>query len=147
VSASLGFVHRPVTAARGFVATELALGVGLLLLPVALLVLTLPTWSERQTDAREMAREAGRTVATAGSCDPAAARAVVDTMAANLGVAAPDVAVSLDCAPGPLPPRRELTVSVTVRIPAVSVPGVGAVGAWSWTARHRETIDAYRREL
>ncbi len=140
-------VRRRATAAHGFVATELALGIGLLLLPVALLVLTLPTWSERQTDAREMAREAARTVVTGGSCDPAAARAVVVTMATNLGVAAPDVGVSLDCAPGPLPPRGELTVSVTVRIPAVNVPGVGAVGAWSWTARHRESIDAYRSEL
>ena len=35
----------------GFAATELVLGVGLLLVPVALLVLTLPTWSERQTTA------------------------------------------------------------------------------------------------
>ena len=37
---------------RGFIATELVLGLGLLVLPVALLVLTLPGWSERQATAR-----------------------------------------------------------------------------------------------
>ncbi len=42
---------------RGFVAAELVLGVGLLLFPVALLVLTLPTWSERQATGRAIARE------------------------------------------------------------------------------------------
>ena len=41
----------------GFVATELVLGIGLLVLPVALLVLTLPGWSERQvTRARHQPR-------------------------------------------------------------------------------------------
>jgi hypothetical protein len=40
----------------GYVAAELALGIGLLVFPVALLVLTLPTWSERQTTARSIAR-------------------------------------------------------------------------------------------
>ena len=38
----------------GYVAAELALGVGLLVFPIALLVLTLPTWSERQTTARSI---------------------------------------------------------------------------------------------
>jgi hypothetical protein len=30
-----------------------------------------------------------------------------------------------------------------VAMPAVQLPGVGAVGAWSWTARHREPVDRY----
>jgi hypothetical protein len=46
----------------GYVAAELALGVGLLVFPVAMLVLTLPTWSERQASARAIAREMARTV-------------------------------------------------------------------------------------
>ena len=56
---------------RGFVATEFVLGVGVLLLPVVVVVLTIPTWSERQTTARAIAREVARTVAREGFCDPA----------------------------------------------------------------------------
>src|SRR4029450_3785955 len=54
---------------RGYVAGELAIVIGLLVFPVALLVLTLPTWSERQTTARSVARELARVIAVAGVCD------------------------------------------------------------------------------
>ena len=128
---------------RGFVATEFALGVGVLLLPVALLVLTLPTWSERQTTARAMAREAGRAVAATGVCRPGLADDVVTTMARNLGLAAADATVRLDCRGGALEPGSDLEVAVTVRMPAVSIPGIGAVGEWTWTAVHREPVDQY----
>ena len=57
----------------GFVAAELALGVGVLLLPVAFVVLTIPSWSERQTTGRAIAREVGRAVARDGWCDTALA--------------------------------------------------------------------------
>jgi hypothetical protein len=30
-----------------------------------------------------------------------------------------------------------------VVMPAVQVPGMGGVGEWSWTARHREPVDRY----
>ena len=65
----------------GFVATELALGIGLLVIPVALLVLTLPGWSERQVTARVISREVARRAARAGVCDAAAARALGGSMA------------------------------------------------------------------
>jgi hypothetical protein len=139
VSAAWGPTRRE----DGFVATEFALGVGLLLLPVTMLVLTLPTWSERQTTARAMAREAGRAVAATGVCRPGLADDVVKTMARNLDLAAEDVSVRLDCAGGPLEPGSDLEVAVTVRMPAVSIPGIGAVGEWSWTASHREPVDQY----
>jgi hypothetical protein len=131
------------TAERGFVATEFVLGIGLLLFPVALMVLTLPTWSERQTTARAMAREAGRSVARTGVCRPDLAADVVHTMARNLGLDGGDVIVRLDCADGLLPPGGEVEVSVTVRMPAVHIPGFGSVGEWSWTAFHREPVDRY----
>ena len=71
----------------GFVATEFAFGVAVLVLPVALLVLTFPRWSERQVTARVIAREVARRAARDGLCDTGAARAVGATMARNLGVA------------------------------------------------------------
>ena len=128
----------------GFVATELALGVGLLVFPVALLVLTLPGWSERQVTARVISREVARRVAREGVCDAAAARALGAAMAHNLGVPGDGRRSTCRCSDGtPLPPGSDIEARVTVTIPAVQVPGIGAVGAWSWTARHREPVDRY----
>jgi hypothetical protein len=130
---------------RGYVAGELALGIGLLIFPVALLVLTLPTWSERQTTARSIAREVSRVVAVAGVCDRSAATETGHDMAQNLGLSAGDVDVQLDCASGQRLPRGgSVRASVTVAVPAVTLPGIGSVGAWSWTAHHSEPIDQYR---
>jgi len=128
----------------GFVAAELVLGIGLLLFPVAMLVLTLPTWSERQAAGRAIAREVGRTATISGSCDERRAEIVAGTMSRNLGLRADDVAVDLECTPGRLPRGGELTVNVTVRLPAVSIPGITDVGEWHWTVKHTQPIDPYR---
>jgi hypothetical protein len=129
----------------GYVAAELALGIGLLVFPVALLVLTLPTWSERQTTARSIAREVSRVVAVAGVCDRGRAAETSHDMARNLGLAPGDVDVQLDCVPGGRLPRGgSVRASVTVAVPAVTFPGIGSVGAWSWTAHHNEPVDQYR---
>lgn len=56
---------------EGSAPVELAAGVVLLLLPVALLVATLPRWAEAHATARLAAREAARVAATEG--DAAAA--------------------------------------------------------------------------
>ncbi|HXY92567.1 MAG TPA: hypothetical protein VEP49_08840 [Acidimicrobiia bacterium] len=128
----------------GFVALELALGVAVLLLPVAAIVLTIPTWSERQTTARAIAREVARIVARDGLCDTVVATGLATVMAANLGVRRDDVTVDLECAPGaPLPPGGSVQVDVTVRMPAVHLPALGTIGEWRWTARHREPVDLY----
>jgi hypothetical protein len=128
----------------GFVATELAAGVALLVLPVVLLVLTFPRWSERQTTARVIAREVARRSARDAVCDRGAARDLGATMARNLGVDPSQVSVELECSDGAdLAPGGDVQARVTVAMPAVQVPGVGAVGGWSWTARHREPIDRY----
>ena len=129
---------------EGFAATELVLGVGLLLVPVALLVLTLPTWSERQTTARAMARAIARLVAAQGSCDTADAVGLGQVMARNLGLPDGDAQVRVGCTPGaPLAPGSEVQADVTVVMPAVHLLGIGDVGAWRWTASHRQPVDLY----
>ena len=129
---------------RGFVATEFALGVAVLLVPVACLVLTLPTWSERKTTARAIVREVARVVASTGVCDQESARGLAEIMARNLGLPEGDATIELRCLPGePLTPGSELEAAVTVRMPAVDIPGIGPVGEWSWTARHRQPVDRY----
>jgi hypothetical protein len=126
------------------VATELAFGVAVLVLPVALLVLTFPRWSERQVTARVISREVARRAARDGLCDRGAAVALGATMASNLGMVPADVAVDLRCPDGAaLAPGADVEALVTVVMPAVQVPGIGAVGTWSWTARHREPVDRY----
>lgn len=127
---------------RGFVAAELALGIGLLLFPVAMLVITMPTWSERQSVARAVAREVARSVVVDGTCNDALAEDIADEMAANLGVHVTNV--MLDCWPGRLPRGGRVTAAVTVALPAVAIPGIGASDAWHWTARHTQPVDPYR---
>jgi hypothetical protein len=128
----------------GFVAVELVLGISLLVLPVALLVVTLPGWSERQSTARSIAREVARDAARGGTCDLDGVRRLAATMAENLGLRVEDVAVHLDCAAGSaLDAGTDLSAEITVRMPAVQIPLIGAVGGWDWTARHREPVDRY----
>jgi hypothetical protein len=128
----------------GFVALELALGISLLVLPVALLVIALPGWSERQSTARTIAREVARDAARSSTCDLDGAQRLAATMAENLGLRPEDVQVRLDCVAGDaLDAGTDLSADVTVSMPAVQIPLVGAVGAWDWTARHREPVDRY----
>jgi hypothetical protein len=132
------------SAEPGFVAAEFAIGVSVLVLPVALLVLTFPRWSERQVTARVIGREVARRAARDAVCDRGAAAALGASMARNLGVAPADVTVDLGCTDGAgLSPGSDVEARVTVVMPAVQLPGIGAVGAWSWTARHREPVDRY----
>jgi hypothetical protein len=129
---------------RGFVATELVGGIAVLLIPVALLVLSLPTWAERQSVARVVAREVGRTVARDGRCTAGEARRLTAVIARNHGLAARDVTVTLGCAPGTLlSGGGSIEVAVTVREPGLRIPGIGRVGQWSFTARHAEPVDRY----
>lgn len=141
-----GGAPRPAVARGGFIASEFVLGVCAVILPVTLLVLALPTWSERQAMAQRAANESARelVLADSWSAGVGAARTVVEQVAGNYGVPFDDVR-------GPdFPAGRELAggqtvVSrVTVRMPMMVIPLVGRVGSWSWTAVHAERVDDYR---
>lgn len=145
--------------AAGYVTLELVLGVGLLLLPTAILVLSFPTWVERQSLARVAAREAARTAVLAVDARQGLVEAewVVATTARNHGVPAGQVSVCfavhelgrpspLDCT-GLTALRRgqAVTAYVTVRLPALAFPGLGAaLDAIPHTARHTERVDLFR---
>ena len=129
---------------HGFAAVELVAGIALLVLPVVTVVFTVPTWSERQSAARAIAREVARRAVLHGVCDQSEASALGATMARNLGLATATISVGLGCGAGAvLVPGSDLVVAVTVQMPAVHFAAIGDVGAWSWTARHRMPVDSY----
>ena len=65
-------------------------------------------------------------------------------MARNLALPPGAASLALGCQPGSLlEPGSSLEVGVTVRMPAVHLPAIGDVAAWSWTARHRQPVDTY----
>ncbi len=143
----------------GHVALEVLLAIGVVLLPVALLVLTLPTWVERTSVGRVAAREAARAVVTAE--DPSSAFADADRLVRQIGAnhGLPSDAVSVcfsvhhaGVAPprvcgGPRPPGRTdaVTAHVEVHIPAAALPGLPVeVPAAQRRFVHSERVDAYR---
>jgi hypothetical protein len=129
---------------RGFAAIELTAGMALLVFPVALLVAGLPGWFDRQSIARQAARDAARAVVLDGWCRPELASAAASRIANGDGIDPRDVQVELDCPAGTALDRDDVvTARVTVAMPALTVPLVGSVGAWHWTVGHGEPTDPY----
>lgn len=128
---------------RGSAAVEMPLAVGLLLLPVSVIVMVVPQWPERQTVATAAAKDAAAVYANAG--DPASgvelAQASVVRAATNHGL--PSGAMTLELG-GDWCRACTVTATVTVDIPAVEVPLVGSIGAFTWTATSSARIDDYR---
>lgn len=134
---------------RGHAAVELALAVGLLLLPVALAVLSFGPWSERRVTAEAIAAEAARAVVL--ELDHAAGAEVVLAAADAAGLDTGSVRVGwCGAAPaivpaGACPLTRGSAVSVTLDVwtPLVDTPW-GPVGGLWVPASHSEPIDLYR---
>lgn len=134
---------------RGHAAVELALAVGVLLLPVALVVTGFGPWSERRVAAEAMAAEAARSTVLALSHE-----AGIETMsssAAALGIdpelvrlgwcgAPPSASSSGSCA---LVRGAVVTVTIELWTPLVETPW-GQVGGLWVSAEHSEPIDLYR---
>jgi hypothetical protein len=126
----------------GYVSLELVLGLALLVLPIALIVLTLPTWLARQNLARLAAQQAARTAVIAASPERGATAA--GSVAADAGLdPAKDLRVAWE--PGSSFARGGLvTVKVTVQTPAIAIPFLGSFGSFPLTAGFSERVDQYR---
>jgi hypothetical protein len=131
---------------RGYVAAEFTLGVCVIILPVTLIVLALPIWSERQAMAQRAANESAREMVLADSwpAGMAAADQVVTEVAGNYGISRNDVRGPDLSAGGGLAAGQTVVSQVTVRMPVMVIPLIGRVGSWSWTAVHAERVDDYR---
>jgi hypothetical protein len=126
----------------GFVAVEWVAAVALLLLPMVVLVASMPGWAERRNAATIAAREAARDLANKWpNGNVASAVLVAQDVAADHGIAASDIdvrVVNLGQVRG-----DEAEVDVDVRMPAIGVDGMSA-GAWHYTARATRRIDDFR---
>lgn len=136
---------------RGHASVELALGIGLLMLPVALVVLAFGPWSERRVLAEAAAAESARAVVI--QLDHRSGAEVVAEMTGSHGLGGDLVRLGW-CGgePGPLsdpgggcPLSRGTVVVATVQVwvPLVSTPWGEVGGIWI-TAEHAEPIDLYR---
>jgi len=127
---------------RGFVAVEWVAAVALLLLPIVVLVATVPVWAERRHAATVAAREGARVlVRDWPQSDPGRATVIAREVADAHGVESDDVRVhvsSVGAERGSL-----VRVEVDVRMPAISVMGLSA-GAWRFTAVEVRRIDDFR---
>lgn len=128
---------------RGLAAMEVALFTGLILLPVLILVASLPTWWERQSLARLAAQEAARTVALAATWDEGAQRSqtLVGQIASNHGVDPADISLTLD---GALERGGQVAATVTVTVPTMVVPFIVEVPSFHLSSHHTEAVDLYR---
>lgn len=134
---------------RGQAAIELALGVGLLMIPAALVVLGFGPWTERAVIAEAIANEASRAAVLALSQE--AGHLVAAEMAANHGLDAAEVRVGW-CGSTPATAGggacsfgRGATIEVTAQVwvPLIVTPWGTAGGIWV-TREHSESIDLYR---
>ena len=126
---------------RGFVAVEWVAAIAVLMLPVVVLVATLPNWAERRHAATVAAREAAAVAVVNAVVDPDVARTVATEVAANYGIDASDIDVRVRAGAA----RGEyVTVEVRVRMPAIAVAGLVRAGGWTYTATQHRRLDDYR---
>ncbi len=127
----------------GMVVAEFTVVVGMILFPVMILVLSFPVWVERQSMARVAAQEAARTVALADDTDAgvAAAEQLVAEIATNHGVDPSAMTVTFT---GSASRGSNVTATVDVDFPPLSLPLLGGVGSVHWSTSHTERVDDYR---
>ncbi len=120
------------------------LAICLFVIPVLIMVLSFPTWIERQNDATDAARTAARTLVTANTWTQGVtdANTAVADIAANNGLDPNQITTNYT---GTLQPGGNVTASVTVVIPTTVIPGLGTVGQRRWTATATARVDDYRR--
>lgn len=138
---------------RGSASLELALGVGLLLVPAALLVMSFGPWLERRTFVRVAAAEVARSVVMSGG-DGEAGLKLLEELAVGNGVDPTQVTVGLcgpvvplsDAPPSgcvPLARGGRVEVAVGVEVPVLVTP-FGGVGGIRVEHLQLEAVDVYR---
>lgn len=127
---------------------ELALGVALIIVPVALLVILLPTWFERQSMARSAAREAALIMSRAADFESGRrdAEVRIQEVAQNHEIDPADVRLDVvsDGDPGRLERGEYVRTTVAVGMPLVIFPWFGPLGGFDWEASSIARVDPPR---
>lgn len=136
---------------RGHAAVEFALAVGVLLLPVALVVISFGPWLERRVVARAAAAEASR--ATVLELDHAAGAEVARGIAAAHGLemelvrlgwcGSPPSQIESPSGSCSLARGSVVEASVEILVPLLNTPWGEVGGLWAG-ASHAEPVDLYR---
>lgn len=129
---------------RGSAPLELALGMGLLVIPALVGVLSFAPWLEARAFVRAAAAESARSAVLASGNPLATGMATAEEMAAGRGYEPSEVDIEMcggtlcDLTRG-----SYVTARISVDIPLVSTPW-GDVGGLTVSAFHAEPVDAYR---
>ncbi|HTV12634.1 MAG TPA: hypothetical protein VME20_12325 [Acidimicrobiales bacterium] len=121
----------------------LLLGTALIVMPVMILVLSIPVWEQRAVDARDAARAAALALATATTWQSGVETAdeVVAQIAAQNGIPGADLGTDYE---GSLAPGSLVSATVSVAVPVGDLPGLGDVGTLHYSASSVEHVDSYR---
>jgi Flp pilus assembly protein TadG len=128
---------------RGTTPVELALGVMLLVVPVAILVLSVAPVFEHRNFVRRAAAEAARTMVLTTGDPEAEALAVVDAQAQSMGIDPANVTVVL-CGGAACVVDRGAVVTVDVTVTVEEVSSFLPIGTITVHAVHSEQVDTYR---
>lgn len=128
----------------GFVALEWVAAMVFLLLPVVFIGSGVSRWPERQQVARAASAEAARAAVLSDTeaLALANASAVANEVAANYGVPGDQFIVAVAAPVWDW--GQEVTVTVTMTMPAIDVPGVGSWGATNWSSSSTQRIEDFR---
>lgn len=138
-------------AGAAYAAIEMILVLGIILLPLLAGVAQLPRWVDAKSTADLAAQEAARQLVLADSWEEGelAAESIVVTVANNRGIDIGSIeSVGFDAAPfaGELVRGGTVTVTVTLQVPPVVLPGFGPVGGnISLSRSATERVDDYRQ--
>ena len=133
----------------GFAAAEWVVALGLIMLPMAMLVASIAPWIARQTMAREITQEAARTIVLAENLagGRVAAEQLADAVLSNYGLTGDDfsfVSIRLEPEGDSLARGVDVVVEGRVRVPALTIPGIGSIAEVWWNIRHIEHVDDFR---
>jgi hypothetical protein len=150
-------VNRLTAEESGFAAIEWALGIGLIVLPLMIAVMSIAPVLDRQSTARTIAQEAARTMVLADDWDSgeAAALDLARRIARNHGIddaewcpgVPEDGCLSIEIGgttPGLLARGEEVSITVRMPVAALTVPFIGDFAALTSTGTHAERVDDYR---
>ena len=134
---------------KGFAAAEWVVAIGLMMLPMVMVVGSIAPWIARQTMGREISQEAARSIVLAVDLETglAAAERLADDILANYELSRDDfefVSIRLEPPSAGIFGGVDVVVEVRVRVPALTIPGFGAIAEVWWNTSHVEHVDDFR---